>query len=104
MEKLSVLPIDWTSVSWDYVVALVLLVFVCTFLGTAISMKRTFLGCVLTAGLFGAAFMFWTYYPHNLPLPTLDKQQRQTTDGNVQRPWQFGNYQNNQGRLRDPDR
>jgi hypothetical protein len=29
------------------------------------------LGCVLTALLFATAFMFWTYYPHDLPLPTL---------------------------------
>jgi hypothetical protein len=41
--------------------------------GTALSLKRTFLGCLLTALLFGTAFMFWTYYPHDLPLPTLEK-------------------------------
>jgi hypothetical protein len=28
MEKLAALPIDWTNVSWDYVIALVLLVMV----------------------------------------------------------------------------
>jgi len=38
MEKLAALPIDWANVSWDYVIALVLLVFVCSFLGTAISL------------------------------------------------------------------
>ena len=84
MEKLSALPIDWSNVSWDYVIALVLLVFVCTFIGTALSLERTFLGCVLTAALFGTAFLFWTYYPHNLPLPTLEKQQ--ATVGITQRP------------------
>jgi hypothetical protein len=26
-----------------------------------------------TALLFGTAFLFWTYYPHDLPLPTLVK-------------------------------
>src|SRR5262249_17817526 len=71
-QKLAALPIDWANVSWDYVIALLLLVFVCSFLGTAISLKRTFLGCLLTSLLFGIAFMFWTYYPHHLPLPTLD--------------------------------
>ena len=71
MEKLAALPIDWTNVNWDYLIHLILLVFVCTFIGTALSFKRTFLGCVLTALLFGTAFMYWTYYPHNLPLPTL---------------------------------
>jgi hypothetical protein len=34
---------------------------------------HTVRGCVLTALLFGTAFLFWTYYPHDLPLPTLVK-------------------------------
>ena len=38
--------------------------------------RRTFLGAVLTALLFGAAFVYWTYYPHGLPLPTLVKPQQ----------------------------
>ncbi len=75
MEKLAALPIDWAQVNWPYVIALVLLVFVCTFVGTALSLKRTFLSCLLTSLLFGTAYMFWTYYPHDLPLPTLDKPQ-----------------------------
>ena len=73
MEKLAALPVDWANVNWPYVITLVLLVFVCTFIGTALSLKRTFLGCLLTALPFGTAFMFWTYYPHDLPLPTLEK-------------------------------
>jgi hypothetical protein len=92
MEKVAALPIDWTNVSWDYVIALVLLVFVCSFLGTAISLKRTFLGCLLTTLFFGAAFMFWTYYPHNLPLPTLTKQDTPTSTGITQRPWREPTY------------
>jgi hypothetical protein len=103
MEKLSALPIDWTNVSWDYVIALVLLVFVCTFLGTALSLKRTFLGCVLTAALFGTAFMFWTYYPHNLPLPTLEKPQPMAPSGTAQRPLSSDDLRG-PGRLRDPYR
>jgi hypothetical protein len=97
MEKLAALPIDWANVSWDYVIALVLLVFVCSFLGTAISLKRTFLGCLLTSLLFGIAFMFWTYYPHHLPLPTLDKSDMAASDGISHRPWPPGT-------LRDPYR
>jgi len=93
MEKLAALPIDWANVSWDYVIALVLLVFVCSFLGTALSLKRTFLGCFLTTLFFGAAFMFWTYYPHNLPLPTLGKLEPTAATGTAQRPWPSGNLQ-----------
>jgi hypothetical protein len=42
MEKLAALPIDWANVNWNYVVALVLLVFVCTFVGTALSLGTRF--------------------------------------------------------------
>jgi|SRR5262245_8039894 uncharacterized membrane protein YfcA len=87
MDKMAALPIDWKNVNWDYLIALVILVFVCTFLGTALSLKRTFLGCVLTAVLFGTAFMFWTYYPHNLPLPTLATPQKNTPSATAQPPW-----------------
>jgi hypothetical protein len=71
MEKLA-LPIDWANVNGPYVVTLVLLVFV-SFVGTALALRRPVLGSVLTALLFGTAFVFWTYYPHDLPLPTLVK-------------------------------
>jgi hypothetical protein len=91
MEKLAALPIDWTNVSWDYVIALVLLVFVCSFLGTALSLKRTFLSCLLTTLFFGIAFMFWTYYPHNLPLPTLTRPDAAASNGIAQRPLPSGN-------------
>lgn len=76
MEKLAALPIDWTNVNWPYVIALALLVFVCTFLGTALSLGRPILASILTTILFGTAFIFWTYYPHDLPLPMLEKLQR----------------------------
>lgn len=63
-------PIDWASVNWLYVVLLALLVFLSTLVGTSIALKRTFLGAVLSTLLFTAGFIFWTYYPHKLPLPT----------------------------------
>jgi hypothetical protein len=44
MDKLGDLPIDWANVNWPYVIALVLLVFVCTVIGTSLSFRRTFLG------------------------------------------------------------
>jgi hypothetical protein len=75
MDMLTNLPIDWANVNWPYVIVLVLLVFVCTLIGTFLSFRRTFFGAVLTALLFAAAFVYWTYYPHGLPLPTLGKTQ-----------------------------
>ena len=75
MEKLAALPIDWAHVNWPYFIALVLLVFVCAFVGTALSLGRAGRGSILTTLLFATAYMFWTYYPHRLPLPILDKPQ-----------------------------
>jgi hypothetical protein len=71
MDPLNDLPIDWANVNWPYMIVSMLLVFLCTLIGTSLSFRRTFLGALLTALLFGAAFVYWTYY---LPLPTLVKQ------------------------------
>jgi hypothetical protein len=43
--------------------------FFCTLIGNVIAFKRAVLGAVLSTLLFTAGFFFWTYYPHNLPLP-----------------------------------
>ncbi len=67
MLNLPNVPIDWASVNWLYVTVLTLIVFLSTLIGTFISFKRTFLGSVLSALLFAAAFVFWTYYPLGLP-------------------------------------
>jgi hypothetical protein len=64
------IPIDWASVNWLYAFLLTLFAFSCTLVGNAIAFKRLILGAVLSTLLFMAGFFFWTYYPHNLPLPT----------------------------------
>jgi hypothetical protein len=64
------IPIDWASVNWPYLILLLLLVFFCSLIGNVIAFKRVLLGAVLATLLFAAGFFFWTYYPHNLPLPT----------------------------------
>jgi hypothetical protein len=56
-------------VNWLYVILLALFVFISSLIGSIISFKRAFLGALLAALLFAAAFIFWTYYPHGLPLP-----------------------------------
>lgn len=76
MEKLAALPIDWANVDWPYAVALVLLVFVCTVIGTTLGFGRAFPSAVLSALLFATAFVFWTYYPHSLPLPASVKAEK----------------------------
>jgi hypothetical protein len=70
MPNFSSLPIDWDSVNWLYVVLLAAVVFFSTLIGTFIAFKRAFLGALASALLFAAAFIFLTYYPHGLPLPT----------------------------------
>jgi hypothetical protein len=64
------IPIDWASVNWAYLILLLLFVFFCALIGNVIAFKRVLLGAVLATFLFAAGFFFWTYYPHNLPLPT----------------------------------
>jgi hypothetical protein len=76
MANIPDVPIDWASVSWLYVAVLAVLVFVSTLIGTLLSFKRLFLGAGLSAVVFAVAFVFWTYYPHGLPLPTSASGQR----------------------------
>jgi hypothetical protein len=64
------MPIDLATVDWLYVVVLALIVFLATLVASVLSFGRRFLGAMLSAVLFAAAFVFWTYYPHHLPLPT----------------------------------
>ena len=63
--------IDWANVNWLYVTVLAIFVFFSAIIGTLLSFKHVFYGAVLSALLFATAFVFWNYYPHGLPLPTL---------------------------------
>ena len=64
------MPIDLATVDWLYVVILALFVFIAALIANILSFGRRIAGAVLSAVLFAAAFVFWTYYPHGLPLPT----------------------------------
>jgi hypothetical protein len=37
-------------------------------IGHLLSFRHRGMGAVLTAVIFGAGFVFWTYYPHKVPL------------------------------------
>jgi hypothetical protein len=63
-------PIDLGQVDWLYVAVLAVFVFVATFVANLLSFGRRGSAAVLAAVLFAAIFVFWTYYPHGLPLPT----------------------------------
>jgi uncharacterized protein (DUF1330 family) len=77
MENLATIAIDWANVNWLYVTVLAIFVFFSTMIGTILSFRHVFYGAVSSALLFAAAFVFWNYYPHDLPLPTLMTAQQQ---------------------------
>jgi hypothetical protein len=64
------MPIDWANVSWVYVGVLAVFVFLSSLVGSLLSFRHHLWGSALSALLFAAIFVFWTYYPHHLPLPT----------------------------------
>ena len=64
------MPIDLASVNWVYVGVLAVFAFVATIVGNLLSINHRGLAAVLAAVVFAAIFIFWTYYPHGLPLPT----------------------------------
>ena len=64
------MPIDLAAVDWLYVIVLAILVFLSTLIGIVLAFRHVFLGALFSALLFVAGFVFWTYYPHGLPLPT----------------------------------
>ncbi len=62
------MPIDLAQVDWLYVAVLALFVFAATFVGNLLSFHHRLTAAVLSALLFVAIFVFWTYYPHRVPL------------------------------------
>jgi hypothetical protein len=64
------MPIDLASVNWLYVVVLAIFVFLASFVGNLLSFNHRGMAALLSALAFAALFVFWTYYPHHLPLPT----------------------------------
>lgn len=63
------MPIDWASVNWVNVALLSGFAFVASLIGNALGFKSRLFGAILTAVLFAAAYIFWTYYPHGIVLP-----------------------------------
>jgi hypothetical protein len=64
------IPIDWNSVNWVYFALLVGIVFVTSLIGSLLSFHRHIAGALISAILFAGVFIFWSYYPHHLPLPS----------------------------------
>jgi len=64
------MPIDLATVDWLYVVLLAVFVFIASFIGSVLSFSHRGMAALLAAVVFAGIFVFWTYYPHGLPLPT----------------------------------
>jgi hypothetical protein len=64
------MPIDLAQVDWFYVFVLAVLVFIASGIGNLLAFASRGTGAVLTAIIFAALFVAWTYYPHGLPFPT----------------------------------
>jgi uncharacterized membrane protein AbrB (regulator of aidB expression) len=64
------MSIDFAQVDWLYVAVLALFAFVANVVANLLSFKHRWFAAGLAATVFVAIFVFWTYYPHGLPLPT----------------------------------
>lgn len=64
------MPIDLAAVDWVYVGVLSVFAFLAALIGNLLSLNHRGFGAVMSAILFAAIFVAWTYYPHGLPLPT----------------------------------
>ena len=64
------MSIDWGAVNWGYVALLSGFAFIAALVANFITAKPL-TGAILAAFLFAAVFVFATYYPHGIALPTL---------------------------------
>lgn len=55
---------------WLYVAVLAVFAALAHIVANLLSFNRRGLAAVLAAVVFAAIFVFWTYYPHGVPLPT----------------------------------
>jgi len=65
------MPIDLSTVNWEFVGLMTLLAFVAALLGGLIAFRSRFIGAILAAILFAAGFVAWNYYPHSFGLPII---------------------------------
>ena len=65
------MPVDLDSVNWSYVALLSGITFIATLIANSITFQHRLATAILSTLLFAAIFMFATYYPHGISLPTL---------------------------------
>ena len=77
------MPIDLGQVDWLYVAVLAVFAFVANVVANLLSFNHRGITAVLAAAVFVVIFVFWTYYPHGLPLPTSITSQKSTVTTDV---------------------
>jgi hypothetical protein len=77
------MPIDLGQVDWLYVAVLAVFAFVANVVANLLSFNHRGIAAVLAAAVFAVIFVFWTYYPHGLPLPTSITSQKSTVTTDV---------------------
>jgi hypothetical protein len=65
------MSIDWASVQWGYVALLSAFTFIAALIANVVTFRHRLAGAILSALLFAVIFVFATYYPHGIALPTL---------------------------------
>ena len=65
------MSIDWASINWSYVALLSGFTFIATLIANLVTFRHRLAAAILSALLFAAIFVFATYYPHGIALPTL---------------------------------
>jgi hypothetical protein len=65
------MSIDWASINWSYVALLSGFTFIATLIANFVTFRRRLAAAILSTLLFAAIFVFATYYPHGIALPTL---------------------------------
>jgi hypothetical protein len=64
------MSIDWASVNWEYVALLSGFAFVASLIANFMTVGHRVIGAILTALLFATMYVFATYYPHGIVLPS----------------------------------
>ena len=80
------MPIDLAQVDWLYVLVLAVMAFIASGVGNLVFFASRGTAAAVSAILFAAMFVAFTYYPHHLPLPTRLAGPASPADGAVKPP------------------
>ena len=65
------MAIDWSTVNWGYVALLSGFTFIAALVANYVTFGHRVAAAIVAAALFAALFVFVTYYPHGISVPTL---------------------------------